>query len=182
MGKEYPDDVNERTRYILETFPVVSMINDGELRGRVVEVYWRVMDLAGCDDLNEVPFTKTYETDVRYPEHIKAVTNLALGAAIDLREAGIEVDEDILIAGALLHDVGKILEYSKEDSKYCGSMVKHNFTGAAIAQEVGLPPAVLHCIIYHSYEGDGRRRSVESIIVHHCDFIHFESIRAKDNP
>jgi putative nucleotidyltransferase with HDIG domain len=85
---------------------------------------------------------------------------------------------DHLIAGALLHDVGKALEYEKSGdgvrvSEY-GKKIRHPISGANLARELGLPEEVAHIIESHSHEGDKMKRSKESIIVHHCDFIDFE--------
>lgn len=165
--------------HVVRTFPEISRISDEEMRQAVIKVYVRMMGLAGLDDLDAIPFTTTYGTEVPYPVHVRAVTNMAISMAEVLMGTGPRVDMDVLIAGALLHDVGKLLEYSEGTGLYTGSLLKHTFTGMAIAQDIGLPAEVLHCIIYHSYEGDGRRKTVESIVVHHCDLIHFEGNRAK---
>ena len=165
--------------HVIETLPELLKITDGEMRQAVIKVYVQMMRMAGLDDLNSIPFTTTYKTEVPYPVHIRAVTNMAISLAEVLADTGQKVKMDILIAGALLHDVGKLLEYSDGTGKYSGDMLKHTFTGMAVAQDIGLPAEVLHCIIYHSYEGDGRRKTVESVVVHHCDFMHFEANRAK---
>jgi len=53
-------------------------------------------------------------------------------------------------------------------------LVRHPFSGIAIADRFGLPPEVQHIIGTHSKEGDLGKRTVESIIVHHADFVSFE--------
>ena len=42
----------------------------------------------------------------------------------------------------------------------------------------GLPAEVLHIIAMHAGEGNLGKRIAEAVIVHHCDFIHFESVKA----
>ena len=85
---------------------------------------------------------------------------------------------DFLIAGAILIDVGKLLEYEIVDGKLStsnfGKYVRHPFSGVGIAQQYDLPPEVLHMIGTHSKEGDVGKRSVESQIIHHADFVSFE--------
>ena len=168
----------DRSHDLLATFPEVQLIGDPLIKDGVLETYQQAMDLASVDDLGALPFTTTYGTRVPYPVHVRAITGMAIAIGRVLMKGGMAIDMDVLIAGALLHDVGKVMEFREGAGPYCGTLVKHTFSGAALAQEVGLPAAVLHCIIYHSYEGEGRRRSVESVIVHHCDFIHFEANRA----
>ena len=89
---------------------------------------------------------------------------------------------DILIAGAILIDVGKLLEYEIVDGKLttsaAGKLVRHPFSGVGIAQRFDLPPEVQHIVGTHSKEGDLGYRTVESIIVHHADFVSFEPFKA----
>ena len=93
----------------------------------------------------------------------------------------IKVDMDVLISGAILIDVGKLLEYEIVDGKIStsnyGQLVRHPFSGVAIAARLGLPPEVQHIIGTHSKEGDLGKRTVESIIVHHADFVSFEPFK-----
>jgi len=92
---------------------------------------------------------------------------------------GIPIQRDYLIAGALLADVGKPLEYDKDASgkviqgKF-GQQVRHPFSGVALAYKHGIPGEVLHIIATHSHEGDKVERSIESIIFHHVDFVDFD--------
>ena len=41
----------------------------------------------------------------------------------------------------------------------------------------GLPVDVVHIIYTHSKEGDQYERSIESIIIHHSDFLNFEPLK-----
>ena len=93
----------------------------------------------------------------------------------------IKIDMDILIAGAILIDVGKLLEYEIKDGKLttseAGKLVRHPFSGMAIADRFGLPHEVQHIIATHSKEGDFGNRTVESIIIHHADFVSFDPFK-----
>jgi 23S rRNA maturation-related 3'-5' exoribonuclease YhaM len=84
---------------------------------------------------------------------------------------------DTVIAGAILADVGKLLEYEKADGKTRqserGRYLRHPFTGVALAMECGVPDRIAHVIAAHAGEGDHVRRSVEATIVHHADFMSF---------
>ena len=88
---------------------------------------------------------------------------------------------DYLIAGAILIDVGKLLEYEIINGNLStsseGKLVRHPFSGVAIAYKFGLPAEVLHLIGTHSKEGDTGKRTVESIIIHHADFVSFDPFR-----
>ena len=52
--------------------------------------------------------------------------------------------------------------------------MRHPISGVAIAERFGLPWEIQHIIATHSKEGDIGKRTVESLIVHHADFVSFE--------
>jgi len=70
-----------------------------------------------------------------------------------------------LIAGALLADVGKPLEYDKDASgkvvqgKF-GQQVRHPFSGVALAYKHEIPGESCNIIATHSHEGDKVERSM----------------------
>ncbi len=83
---------------------------------------------------------------------------------------------DTVIAGAILADVGKLLEYEKVDGarqSERGRHLRHPFTGVALAMAGGVPDGVCHIIAAHAGEGDLVERSTEATIVHHADFMSF---------
>ena len=79
-------------------------------------------------------------------------------------------------------DVGKLLEYDRIDGKLVtsgfGKAVRHPFSGVALADRFGLSPEIQHIIATHSKEGDLSKRTVESIIAHHADFVSFEPFKS----
>jgi hypothetical protein len=88
-----------------------------------------------------------------------------------------------LIAGAILADVGKLLEYEKNDGKVVqgnyGKYLRHPFSGVSLAESCDVPPAVCHVIAAHAGEGDQVKRSVEAYIVHHADFMTFLPFKSR---
>jgi len=87
------------------------------------------------------------------------------------------VNMDILIAGAILADVGKLLEYELDGKKPVqgkyGKYLRHPFSGVSLAEQAGVPPEVCHIIAAHADEGNLIKRSTEAYIVHHADFMTF---------
>lgn len=152
----------------------LQWIQDLDLRDKVVKVWLTAADIGGWKNLDEVPFTLLFENSGRLTDHTKRVTNHAK-CIMDQREE--YINQDHLISGALLHDVGKLLEYAVEDGKVVkseyGKKFRHPISGLLIAKGCGLPDEVVHIIYAHSHEGDKTDRSRESFIVHHCDFIDF---------
>jgi hypothetical protein len=88
---------------------------------------------------------------------------------------------DVLIAGAILADVGKLLEYEMKEGKSVqgnyGKYLRHPFSGVSLAEACDVPPEVCHIIATHAGEGDMVKRTTEAYIVHHADFMTFEPFR-----
>jgi putative nucleotidyltransferase with HDIG domain len=94
------------------------------------------------------------------------------------------VDMDILIAGAILADAGKLLEYELDENGRVvqgtyGKMLRHPFSGVSLAESCGVPPEVCHIIAAHAGEGNMVKRSTEAYVVHHADFMTFLPFKAK---
>jgi len=153
----------------------LKWIKDKDLRNKVIKVWKEAADRGNWDSIEEVPFTLAFESSGKLTDHTKRITCIAK-AIYDQRTE--ELNLDYLIAGALLHDVGKLLEFVIKDGKYvksvCGKKFHHPISGASLAKELGLPDEVVFIIHAHSYEGDKLKRSPEAVIVNHSDFIDFD--------
>lgn len=153
----------------------LQWIKDKDLKEKVVKVWEKAANQGNWKSLDDAPFTLLIENSGKLIDHTRRITNLAK-AVYDLRKE--EINLDYLIAGALLHDVGKLLEYVKEKGRYVkgefGKKFRHPVSGALLAKELGLPDGVVLIIYAHSHEGDKIKRSPEAVIVNHCDFIDFE--------
>lgn len=168
---------------IIDLWPELNWIEDPELREKTAKTWEIALDrsVLSADDLNRIPFTLLVPNlKVTFMAHKRAVVHIA-------REAGLKcnlffgedlpVDMDVLIAGAILADVGKLLEYEIKDGqavqgKY-GAYLRHPFSGVALAEECNIPPAVCHIIAAHAHEGDLVKRTTEAYLIHHIDFMTF---------
>jgi putative nucleotidyltransferase with HDIG domain len=157
----------------------LQWIKDEELKNKVVNV-WKEAAERGCwKSLDDAPFTLLIKDSGKLVDHTKRITNIAK-AIYDIRTEKINLD--FLIAGALLHDVGKLLEYEYKNGEFVkceyGKKFRHPVSGALLAKELGLPEEVVLIIYAHSHEGDNLKRSPEAVIVNHSDFIDFEIKKA----
>ncbi|GAB4310413.1 MAG: HD domain-containing protein [Candidatus Bipolaricaulota bacterium] len=173
------------TDELRELLPEVDWIEDADLRAGVLAAYARALAEGGWvpADLNRIPFTLLKASGVSYVEHVRAVTRIARAACDTFQEVfgdRVPLNRDVLLAGALLHDVGKLVEVEEVEGKFrksrSGKALRHPFSGAALAYAAGLPPEVVHIIAVHSKEGDPYPRSPEGAVVHHADFITFDAI------
>lgn len=169
---------------ILELLPDIGQIADPGLRELTLKIWFEAVKKGGWSepDLARMPFTLLLKTvSVSLVKHTRNVTRTAVGIGDVLGKeyAGkVRVDRDALLAGALLHDVGKLFEYTLENGAFvksrAGDLLRHPISGAAFAYQFGLPEEIVHIIAAHSKEGDGGRRTIEAIIVNHADFVNFD--------
>ena len=173
---------------IIKRLPEISMIKNPELREKTVSCWVRAMNEGGWEasDLDTIPFTLLIEkAPVTLIEHTRGVTQVAKGIADALLNVFsndlYNIDYDVLISAAILHDVGKLLEYKRVDGKIVksrnGKFLRHPFSGQALCYAEGIDDAILHCIAVHAKEGEGQRVSTEAIIVNKADFACFEPLK-----
>ncbi len=172
---------------LLSLIPEFQSIRDFNLQSKTLEVWIKAMEKKSwtIEDLLEMPFTLLIEnTSINIVDHTRAVTLCSERIADVLLEEykdRISINRDILLSGALLHDVGKLFEYRREESRFVrsedGKLLRHPISGAAFASRFDIPQEVLHIIAAHSKEGDGERRTVEAVIVNHADFVNFEALK-----
>jgi len=169
---------------LIEIIPEFSEIEDEDLRQQALAVWEEALSIGGwsIDDLKRIPYTLLVEdVDISFPEHVSTVCRLCMAMQDVLAEVyadRYEIDRDTLIAGALLADVGKLIEFREEDGDYkWASMyqyLRHPFTGVGLCFKHDIPEAVMHIVATHSWEGDKFKRRPESIIFHHADFTDFD--------
>ncbi len=164
-------------------WPELDWIQDTSLREQVANTWARALELSPLtpEDLNRIPFTLLVPNcPTTFMEHKRCVVHIARKAAESMDEfmgRALPIDKDTVIAGAILADVGKLLEYENVNGKTRqserGEFLRHPFTGVALAMECGVPDRVCHIIAAHAAEGDLVKRSTEAYIVHHADFMAF---------
>ncbi len=163
-------------------WPELEWISSAELRRRTARTWVRAFELSSLkpEDLERIPFTLLVPNcPTTFMEHKRCVVHIARQAAEAMQRFmgnALRIDMDTVIAGAILADVGKLLEYEtgadgKARQSERGELLRHPFTGVVLAMECGVPEAVCHIIAAHAAEGDQVRRTTEAYIVHHADFM-----------
>jgi len=176
---------------VLELWPEIAWINDPDLRIKTALVWERALEKSVLTpyDLNRIPFTLLCGPDLKvtFMDHKRAVVHIARESGHKMNEffkEELPVDMDVLISGAILADVGKLLEYVLDkDGKAVqgsyGKYLRHPFSGVSLAESCGIPPEVCHIIAAHAGEGDMIKRTTEAYIVHHADFMTFLPFKSK---
>lgn len=179
------------TEQIQKLWPELEWINDVSLREKTADTWALALErsVLTSDDLQKIPFTLLCGPDLKvsFMTHKRCVVHIARdsGERINMFFGkDLPVNMDVLISGAILADVGKLLEYEIDangntvQGEY-GQYIRHPFSGVSLAQECGVPPEVCHIIAAHAQEGDLVKRTTEAYIVHHADFMTFLPFKSK---
>jgi putative nucleotidyltransferase with HDIG domain len=161
-------------------WPELEWIGDPLLREATTRTWEQALAESPleADDLETIPFTLLVkDCPASFMAHKRCVVHIARRSAEAMKEflTALPIDLDVVIAGAILADVGKLLEYEtvagKARQSRRGELLRHPFTGVVLAMQNGVPDEVCHIIAAHAAEGDHVTRSVEATIVHHADFM-----------
>lgn len=179
-----PTETTETREVVAHLWPEIAWIEKPSLREQVTQTWIRALERSPLtpDDLNRIPFTLLVPNcPVTFMQHKRCVVHIARKSAEAMQlymGQALPIDLDTVIAGAILADVGKLLEYElgpdgKSRQSERGEALRHPFTGVALALECGVPDEVCHVIATHAAEGDLVKRTTEAYIVHHADFMAF---------
>jgi putative nucleotidyltransferase with HDIG domain len=168
---------------IVEDLPEIKDIKDAELRAKVIEgwafslagsSYQRISDLPGEGNPDVLVLKRGNQTD-----HLRGVAHFAMKMVEEFETSHpeVRVDRDIVLAGALCHDIGKPYEFDPvnrkrwaEDPSRAGDpCLRHSVYGAHVCLSVGLPEEIAHIALGHSLEGQHIGLSTECYIVRHAD-------------
>ncbi|MGD0582047.1 MAG: HDIG domain-containing metalloprotein [Bacteroidales bacterium] len=179
------------TEEVKKLWPELEWIQDPALREKTART-WELglkRSVLKTGDLEKIPFTLLCGPGLKvsFMAHKRCVVHLARECGEKMNEfLGIElpVNMDVVISGAILADVGKLLEYELDSEgravqgRY-GQFLRHPFSGVSLAEECGVPPEVCHIIAAHAQEGDLIKRTTEAYIVHHADFMTFLPFKSR---
>ncbi len=173
------------TEEVLNLWPELDWIEDDDLREKTAKCWELALErsVLSSEDLKTIPFTLLCGPDLKvsFMDHKRAVVHVARDAGItviDFFKDELPIDMNVLLSGAILADVGKLLEYVLDENGKAiqgtyGKYLRHPFSGVSLAEECGLPPEVCHIIATHAGEGNMVKRTTEAYLVHHADFMTF---------
>lgn len=170
---------------VYDLWPELNWIENEDLRQKTAKTWELALERSVLkpSDLKIIPFTLLCGPDLKvtFMDHKSSVVHIVRDAGNKINEmyhGELPVDMDVLIAGAILADVGKLLEYVLDDNGKAvqgtyGKYLRHPFSGVSLAEEAGVPAEVCHIIATHAGEGDMVKRTTEAYLVHHADFMTF---------
>ena len=176
---------------IKKLWPELDWISSESLREKTAKTWELALErsVLTAEDLEQIPFTLLCGPDMKvsFMAHKRCVVHVARESGGKINQflgSELPVNMDVLISGAILADVGKLLEYELDNEgkayqgKY-GQYLRHPFSGVSLAEECGIPPEVCHIIAAHAHEGDLVKRTTEAYIVHHADFMTFLPFKSR---
>ncbi len=173
------------TNEIINLWPELNWIQDEDLRNKTAKTWELALErsVLTSDDLKKIPFTLLCGPDLKvtFMDHKRSVVQIVRDAGNKINEmyhGELTCDMDVLISGAILADVGKLLEYVLDENGKAiqgtyGKYLRHPFSGVSLAEECGVPAEVCHIIAAHAGEGNMIKRTTEAYVVHHADFMTF---------
>ncbi len=173
---------------IIAAVPEFDLIGDDALRDNTIDVWVEALETGGFSvaEMAKIPFTLlAANVNITFLEHVRTVCQMCEATAnvlINAYSDRVKINKDHLISGALLADIGKMIEFEKQPDGslkkgHLGDMLRHPFTGVGMCFKRDIPYEVMHVIAVHSKEGDHVTRSPEAIIFHHADFTDFDLVK-----
>lgn len=137
-----------------ELFPEVEQIRDADLREAVITIWSEFWRMSEFDDFEDVPVSLNILYSQR--KHCQGIVRAALAVAQAWESVhDVKFDRDVLIAGAMLMDVSKLVEVRSDGKEgfertEIGDSLPHAFYAAHRALELGVPLSIVHIITTHS--------------------------------
>jgi 7,8-dihydroneopterin 2',3'-cyclic phosphate phosphodiesterase len=162
---------------VMDTFPRLREIADPGLREKVCRAWlaaWQASGYAHLEDASQWEPARE-ALGISNVAHTNGVVECALALAEALRQSqALDVDRDVLIAAAVLHDLDKIRLFHAADGRptELGRRIGHVLTGVHLALAADLPVAVAHAIAAHSPTySTVAPQTPEAVILKHADKV-----------
>jgi len=190
-GKDIIVDASMRSN-ILEEMPEIGWISSEDLRRKVLDAWSAAVASAGLSRIGDMKPSGNYDTkplrNGTQADHIRSVARLAVKIAAEMDELFPDFiyDRDLLIAGSLCHDIGKVWEFDPENiarwkadpGKTGYPSLRHPGYGIHICLTADLPEEVAHMAAGHSAEGELLTRSRENTILRWADHTFWQVAEA----
>ena len=183
----------EKENYVVDLLPEIQEIADLNVRQKVIRCWLMALERSEWNKIEDMPWSPGAAEFITNIQHTRGVARIGMAIARTIISSqdlapGVSISLDTVIAGCLLHDMGKMLEYAGPSNKKgektpLGKRMKHDILGVHLAIEAGLDAEIVHCIEAHrqleSLTGSWYTSSLESKIVGWADHIHaFAMVRA----
>ncbi|MFC7399007.1 HD domain-containing protein [Chelatococcus sp. GCM10030263] len=176
--------ITDETRAgVIADFPEIALIPSEALRTKVMEAWSYALCCSDFRRITDLPPEGNPGAPVlrqgTQADHVRGVVRYAKAIAEEFTRSypQVDIDWDILMAGAVCHDVGKPYEFdpanrarwSAAPADSGAPTFRHSVFGMHVCLTVGLPEEVAHIAVGHSFEGQYMGVSAECMIVRQAD-------------
>lgn len=168
----------------VELFPEVSQIRDPALVRGIEDIWIDIAAECKWERLQHVPKNADSERHRALVDHIRGVTRIALAMSEIVRtQQGARVDNDVLTAACLLHDVSKVVEMEPDPDgpptngptrparkSDLGAKMQHAVYATHKIFAYGLPLEVAHLVVTHTHASNVRAKSLEAALLFYADY------------
>jgi putative nucleotidyltransferase with HDIG domain len=190
-GKRIEITQEKRARLLAE-MPEIEWIGDTALRANVTDAWVAALEASGFAKISDMKPSGNYDSrplrSGTQADHMRSVCRLALKTAEEMASLfpNFTYDRDVVVAGALCHDIGKVWEFHpdnvsrwKQNPRATGMpSIRHPGYGVHICLTMGLPEQIAHIAGAHSAEGELLVRSLENTIIHWADVTFWKVVEA----
>lgn len=159
---------------LYQTLPQFLLIQDETLRNTTADIWLEACGASDWNALEDIPFMPGADAKrFGFLHHVALVTQYSFEVALAYnRMEATPISVDHATAGALLHDVCKIVEYSSAGGRSTwGQRVSHGIYGVSLCQKHGVPLDIIHIVASHTAKLSMPPKTPEAIIVSKCDAI-----------
>lgn len=174
-------------RTVVEDLPEIEEIRTDVLRTKAIEAWAFALAHSSFGRISDIEPGGNPGMNVlkrgSQADHLRGVARLALQIADTFiaQRPEVRIDRDVVLTGALCHDVGKPYEFDPvnqarwaEDPSATGQpTLRHTVFGTYVCLAVGLPEEIAHIACAHSLEGQHIGVSSECMIVRHADHAYW---------
>jgi putative nucleotidyltransferase with HDIG domain len=163
--------------YVVRLFPALVKIKDEGVRDRVIQTWmhaWRHSNFLRIEDVHQYEPARGHISYTNVDHTNQVCQSCEKMAAIATEILNLDLNVDYLLAGALLHDVDKMMIFDAKTGGFTemGRQYPHAVAGAVLARAEGLPEEVAHIIEAHSTKFSlFPPKSIEALIVRHADLV-----------
>ena len=94
---------------------------------------------------------------------------------------GIKVNMDFLIAGSILHDASKLVEYepvaNKERKTKLGDLGQHTLACVSLMLSRKMPEEIVHMVVAHTAKSSTQPKTIEAVILYFVDSLDFNVLK-----
>lgn len=169
---------------IERAFPVLDSIESDELRAGVREAWLMAIEDNEITSLESVPWFPPVQRKLDLPDetlvaHVRDVTAGVVALAEVLEHRGTDIDFDILVAGALVHDVSKLYEFDGKEDTAIQRLLGHPHYGVHVVAAAGLSVEVAHIVLSHTSRTTVEPATLEAELVRRADEAAAAAIRSE---